>query len=72
VVKRIYAKHDYHEFGGAPLLGANGVCMICHGSSEARTITSSVKAAINYMKHEVNEGIIEALSETSDGDEAAA
>lgn len=62
VVKRIYKKHDYHEFGGAPLLGANGVCMICHGSSEARTITASVKAAINYMKHEVNEGIVEALS----------
>ena len=63
VVKRIYKKHDYHEFGGAPLLGANGVCMICHGSSEARTITASVKAAINYMKHQVNEGIIEALSD---------
>ncbi len=63
VIKRIYAKHDYHEFGGAPLLGANGVCMICHGSSEARTITSSVKAAINYMRHNVNDGIIEALSD---------
>ncbi len=63
VIKQIYAKHDYHEFGGAPLLGANGVCMICHGSSEARTITASVKAAINYVQHEVNEGIIEALSD---------
>ncbi len=62
VVRRIYKKHDYHEFGGAPLLGANGVCMICHGSSEARTITASVKAAINYMKHRVNEGIVEVLS----------
>ena len=62
VVKRIYAKHDYHEFGGAPLLGANGVCMICHGSSEARTIASSVKAAMNYMRHGVNDGIVEALS----------
>ncbi len=62
VIKQIYAKHDYHEFGGAPLLGANGVCMICHGSSEARTITASVKAAINYVQHEVNEGIVEALS----------
>jgi phosphate acyltransferase len=62
VIKRIYANHDYHEFGGAPLLGANGVCMICHGSSEARTITSSVKAAMNYMRHGVNDGIIEALS----------
>lgn len=63
VVKSIYARHDYHEFGGAPLLGANGVCMICHGSSEARTITSSVKAAINYMQHGVNDGIVEALKD---------
>jgi phosphate acyltransferase len=62
VIKQIYAKHDYHELGGAPLLGANGVCMICHGSSEARTITASIKAAINYVQHEVNQGIIEALS----------
>ena len=26
IVKNIYKKHDYHEFGGAPLLGANGIC----------------------------------------------
>jgi len=63
VIKRIYTKHDYHELGGAPLLGANGVCMICHGSSEARTITASVKTAISYVKHEVNDGIVEALSD---------
>ncbi len=63
VIKRIYARHDYHEFGGAPLLGANGVCLICHGSSEAKTITSSVRAAINYMSHDVNNGIIQALRE---------
>lgn len=62
LIKQIYAKHDYHELGGAPLLGANGVCLICHGSSEARTITATVKAAINYVQHEVNEGIMEALS----------
>lgn len=71
VVKRIYAKHDYHEYGGAPLLGANGVCMICHGSSEARTITASVKAAINYMKHDVNGGIIEALSDQTTAEVSA-
>jgi phosphate acyltransferase len=62
VVKRIYAKHDYHEFGGAPLLGANGNCMICHGSSEARTITAAVKAAIAHAEHKVNDGIVEALA----------
>src|SRR5690606_15192606 len=33
VVKKIYAKHDYHEYGGAPLLGVNGICLIGHGSS---------------------------------------
>ncbi len=61
VVKQIYAKHDYHEYGGAPLLGANGICMICHGSSEARTIVNAVRTALIYARSGVNEGIIEAL-----------
>jgi glycerol-3-phosphate acyltransferase PlsX len=42
IVKGLYAKHDYHEYGGAPLLGVNGVCMITHGSSVARTITNAI------------------------------
>jgi len=50
VVKSIYKKHDYHEFGGAPLLGANGICMICHGSSEARTITNAIARAREYAQ----------------------
>jgi len=61
VVKNIYKKHDYHEYGGAPLLGANGICFICHGSSEARTVTAAVRAAIDFVQHEVNAGIVEAL-----------
>lgn len=62
VVKSIYAKHDYHEYGGAPLLGANGVLLICHGSSEARTIQSAVRQAKTYLTLHVNEGIIDALA----------
>jgi len=62
VVKNIYRKHDYHEYGGAPLLGANGICLICHGSSEARTITAAVRAAKRYAKFDVNAGIVEALA----------
>jgi glycerol-3-phosphate acyltransferase PlsX len=62
VVKKIYAKHDWHEFGGAPLLGVNGNCMICHGSSEARTIYSAIRNAIAYMDHEVNHKIVERLA----------
>lgn len=61
IVKKIWKKHDYHEYGGAPLLGANGICLICHGSSESRTITNAVKMAIEYAEHHVNEGIVERL-----------
>lgn len=64
VVKSIYKKHDYHEYGGAPLLGANGVCMICHGSSEARTIRNAIRAAKRYAQSGVNDAIIEALAES--------
>src|SRR5690606_30302179 len=73
VVKKIYAKHDYHEYGGAPLLGVNGICLIGHGSSEARTITAAVNAALNYARHDVNQAIVDALSQlegTEEGVEA--
>ena len=62
VVKNIYKKHDYHEYGGAPLLGANGICLICHGSSEARTITAAIKAALAYANHHVNDAIVESIN----------
>lgn len=61
VVKRIYAKHDYHEHGGAPLLGVNGVCLICHGSSAARTITNAVIRAKQFVQSGVNQAIVSRL-----------
>ncbi len=64
IVKSIYRKHDYHEFGGAPLLGANGICIICHGSSEARTITAAIRNAIKYAEYDVNRRIVEVLADT--------
>ena len=69
VVKQIYKKHDYHEFGGAPLLGAHGTCMICHGSSEARTIKAAVAASMRHVRLGVNEAIIAALANFGAGDE---
>jgi glycerol-3-phosphate acyltransferase PlsX len=62
VVKGIYAKHDYHEYGGAPLLGVNGVCMICHGSSVARTITNAILRSKQFVESRVNEAITRRLS----------
>jgi glycerol-3-phosphate acyltransferase PlsX len=61
IIKRIYARHDYHEYGGAPLLGVNGVCIICHGSSEARTIANAIRTARHFVNSGVNAAIVEQL-----------
>ena len=72
VVKSIYAKHDYHEYGGAPLLGANGICVICHGSSEARSIYAAIRTSIRFAKEQVNQSIVETLEKYETVDEGAA
>ena len=61
VVKKIYADHDYHEYGGAPLLGVNGICLISHGSSEARTITNAILRSRQFVETCVNDAIVERL-----------
>src|SRR5688572_13829992 len=61
VVKSIYARYDYHEYGGAPLLGVNGVCIISHGSSEARTITNAILRSRQFIESRVNEAISQRL-----------
>ena len=66
VVKSIYKKHDYHEYGGAPLLGANGICTICHGSSEARTIKAAIREARRYADNGVNEAILCAFADAAE------
>ncbi|MHC4689464.1 MAG: phosphate acyltransferase PlsX [Planctomycetota bacterium] len=65
VIKRIYKKYDYNEYGGAPLLGVNGTALICHGASESRTIRNAIFAAKNFYKERINDKIKEYLSETS-------
>jgi len=63
VAEILRKKHDYHEFGGAPLLGVNGVCVICHGSSEPRTIVSAVRNTRDYLQAHVNDAIVHRLAE---------
>jgi glycerol-3-phosphate acyltransferase PlsX len=63
IVKRIYAKNDYHEYGGAPLLGVNGACFIAHGSSEARTIRAAIRNCRTFVHAGVNEAIVQRLAE---------
>ncbi len=63
VVKAIYAKNDYHEYGGAPLLGVNGACFIAHGSSEARTIKAAIRNCRTFVRLAVNDAILQRLVE---------
>lgn len=58
----ILARYDYNEYGGAPLLGVNGICIICHGSSSARAIASAIRAAKEFATQGVNELITAQLS----------
>ncbi|OCC15917.1 Phosphate:acyl-ACP acyltransferase PlsX [Dissulfuribacter thermophilus] len=43
--KKFRKKVDYAEYGGAPLLGINGIAIICHGRSKARAIKNAIKVA---------------------------
>jgi glycerol-3-phosphate acyltransferase PlsX len=63
VVKQIYAKNDYHEHGGAPLLGVNGLCLIAHGSSEPRTIKNAIKRGRQLAALRINEAMVKRLGE---------
>ena len=62
IIKKFYSDYDYHEYGGAPLLGVNGVSMITHGSAEARTIENAVRRTQQFVDFEVNEHIVEQLA----------
>ncbi len=54
---------DPHEYGGAPLLGVNGVAIIAHGSSNGRAIRNAIRAASNEaLAHQVNAEIIDILA----------
>jgi len=52
---------EYNEVGGAPLLGIDGICMISHGSSDARSICNAVKTSVMLRERGVNQAITEAI-----------
>jgi glycerol-3-phosphate acyltransferase PlsX len=64
VITKIYRKYDYNEYGGALLLGVNGTALICHGTSQSRTIRNAILASKRYHTQKLNDMIAEYLSET--------
>lgn len=55
-------KHDYSAYGGAPLLGIDGICIICHGSSGERAIKNALGVAARYAQAGLNQKIVEELA----------
>lgn len=63
-LQRLIDRYDYSSTGGAPLLGIDGVCIICHGSSGDRAIKNALAVASDYAKSRVNEQIVQELAST--------
>lgn len=59
VKKRIF----YEEIGGAPLLGVNGACIICHGSASAKAIMNAINIAAEFVEQDVNKHIEESIAQ---------
>lgn len=68
-LKRVKAEVDWEEYGGAPLLGVNGVCFVGHGSSGPRAVSSAIRTLIRFVELRVNEHICEEIE--ADHDPAA-
>lgn len=62
VIRKVYSSHDYSEHGGAPLLGIDGICIICHGSSDHRAIRNAVRVASSFVDRRLNNVIAEGLA----------
>jgi glycerol-3-phosphate acyltransferase PlsX len=56
---------DYHEIGGAPLLGLNGTVIISHGSSKAKSIKNAVLQAQKFTQMDINAKIRKGLENNS-------
>ena len=64
--KALRQRADYSEVGGAPLLGVNGIVIICHGSSRVHTIRNAIKHAQECAEQKLNEKISLEVSENLD------
>ena len=56
--RRVRKRLDYAEYGGAPLLGLNGIAVVAHGRSNALAI----KNALRVARHSVDQGLVEAIA----------
>jgi glycerol-3-phosphate acyltransferase PlsX len=59
--RAIRRRTNYENYGGSPLLGVNGICIIAHGSSSPLAIKNAVRVATEFIQQQVNPKIVEAV-----------
>jgi glycerol-3-phosphate acyltransferase PlsX len=64
-VKRLKQKMHYSEYGGAPLLGIDGNCIIAHGVSSSKAIKNAIYRASEYAHGRVNERLVDEIEKNS-------
>jgi glycerol-3-phosphate acyltransferase PlsX len=60
--RKLKKSMDYSEYGGAPLLGVNGVVIIGHGRSNIKAIKNAIRVAKEEVERQFNEKLLEAIS----------
>ncbi len=63
-LQRLRRRMDYAEFGGAPLLGVNGITVICHGRSSSKAIKNAIRLAQSLVESRLNEAIKRDIQES--------
>ena len=64
----IRKQFDYEEYGGAPLLGVNGVVIIAHGGSSGKAIKNAALMAARFVEKNLGGTIVERLREVAISD----
>jgi len=61
-LKRFKKKADFAEYGGAPLLGTKGTCIITHGRADERAIKNALKFASQFVNHDFNRKLLDNIN----------
>jgi len=61
-LKRFSRLVDYAEYGGAPFLGLEGICLVCHGASNSKAIANAVNMAARFVEGNANEHLVKDIA----------
>ena len=67
-LREAYRRLDYAEYGGAPLIGLDGVAIVAHGGSNPLAIRNAIRVASDAVEHDMNRRIMEVISDAAGAD----